>query len=319
MAQASPSPAPHPQPSRQRPAPAPAPHHAPKHPKRRLSKKKAFGIAFGVLFVVALGVAAFLYYQSFYEETDDAQIAAHAAALAAKVGGKVAAVPVEENQKVKAGQVLVQLDARDFENALREAQGRLAVAQAELGNARLNLERTVSLARRGAVPRKTLDDARSLAAQKEGEVAALRPKVDQAVLNLEETALRAPTDGRVGQKSVEIGMVVQAGQPLLNFVQSELPWVNANFKETQLKRIRVGQTADVTVDTIDETFRGRVESVSPGTGSEFAVIPPQNATGNFIKIVQRVPAKIVLDPASVRGFEDKLVAGSSVEVKVHVK
>jgi membrane fusion protein (multidrug efflux system) len=115
-------------------------------------------------------------------------------------------------------------------------------------------------------------------------------------------------------------MVVSAGEPLLSFVDSRAPWLVANFKETQLRKMRVGQKAEIEVDSIEgKVFEGEVESFSPGTGATFALIPPDNATGNFTKIVQRLPVRIRFDEASIKGYEDRLAPGLSAEVKVYIK
>ncbi len=122
-----------------------------------------------------------------------------------------------------------------------------------------------------------------------------RAAVQQAVLNLEYTTVKAPVGGVVSRKSVEAGQVVQPGQPLLAVVPLNDIWVTANFKETQLKRMRSGQPVKVRVDAYDRTYRGRVESIAAATGARFSLLPPENATGNYVKVVQRVPVKIVFD------------------------
>jgi membrane fusion protein (multidrug efflux system) len=138
-------------------------------------------------------------------------------------------------------------------------------------------------------------------AERELAVAQLREaEADLALarLNLDHTEIRAPIAGVVTRKNVEVGQVAQAGQPLLALVSLEHVWVVANFKETQLRRVRPGQPAEVVVDTFpDRTYAGRVESISAGTGSRFSLLPPENASGNWVKVVQRVPVKIVLDGA----------------------
>jgi membrane fusion protein (multidrug efflux system) len=150
--------------------------------------------------------------------------------------------------------------------------------------------------------------------------ASLSAQLKQAQLDLDYTEIKAPTDGRVGKRAVEKGVVVSPGQPVIAFVQSTEYWVVANFKETQLQNMKVGQPVDVDVDAIGgHTFTGHVESFAPGSGSTFAVIPPDNATGNFVKVVQRVPVRIALDPESMKGFEDRLVPGISVTAKVKVR
>ncbi|MBO3459482.1 HlyD family secretion protein [Aetokthonos hydrillicola Thurmond2011] len=146
-----------------------------------------------------------------------------------------------------------------------------------------------------------------------------RANLNNASLQLSYTNIVAPSTGRVGNKSAQVGQRVQPGTPLMSITQDN-PWVVANFKETQLAKMRIGQPVEVHIDAIpNHTFLGRVDSFSPGSGATFALLPSDNATGNFTKIVQRVPVKIVLDPKSVRGYESRIVPGLSVETSVTVK
>jgi membrane fusion protein (multidrug efflux system) len=122
----------------------------------------------------------------------------------------------------------------------------------------------------------------------------------------------------VGNKNVEVGNRVQVGQALVAVVDNDC-WISANFKETQLKKMYAGQPVEITVDAIGgHVFRGRVDSISPASGAQFALLPPDNATGNFTKVVQRVPVKIVFDADSVRGYEERLRPGLSAVVSVRV-
>ena len=150
-------------------------------------------------------------------------------------------------------------------------------------------------------------------------VKASEAAVSDAERELGYATITAPVDGTVGNKNVEVGNRVQVGQALYALVQPDL-WVVANFKETQLTRMRKGQPVELTIDAIGgQTFEGKVDSISPATGAQFALLPPDNATGNFTKVVQRVPVKIVFDPAGVRGFEDRLRPGLSAVVNVRVR
>jgi len=144
-------------------------------------------------------------------------------------------------------------------------------------------------------------------------------RLQEAELNLSYTTIVAPTTGRIGKKSVEVGQHVQPGQPLVTLVSDEL-WVVANFKETQLEKMRPHQEVELKVDSFPgHVFKGTVDSVAPGSGSSFAVLPSANATGNFTKIVQRVPVKVVFDKASLGMYSDLLVPGMSVIVEVQVQ
>jgi membrane fusion protein (multidrug efflux system) len=156
-------------------------------------------------------------------------------------------------------------------------------------------------------------------ARAEGQLRAAQADLAVAELNLEHTIVRAPVDGVVSKRSVEVGQVVQPGQPLLALVPLHDVWVVANFKETQLTRIRPGQRAEVRIDSFpDAVFTGSVNSISAGTGSRFSLLPPENATGNWVKVVQRVPVKILLDDKAV-GNPQPLRAGMSAVVTVRLK
>jgi membrane fusion protein (multidrug efflux system) len=140
--------------------------------------------------------------------------------------------------------------------------------------------------------------------------------LEDAKLQLSYTVITAPNTGRVGRKSVEVGQRLQVGQPLLAVVEDNV-WIVANFKETQLGKMRDKQPVEITIDSFpNHTFRGHIDSLAPGSGNEFALLPPDNATGNFTKIVQRVPVKIVFEPDSVRGYENHLSPGLSAVVTV---
>jgi membrane fusion protein (multidrug efflux system) len=156
-----------------------------------------------------------------------------------------------------------------------------------------------------------LDAARST-------VAVDMAQLKLAQLQIEYSTIRAPADGTIGRKNVEVGNRVSSGQTLMVVVEPTL-WVVANFKETQLARMRKGQPAKVTIDAIPgKVFTGKVDSFSPATGNAFALLPADNSTGNFTKIVQRVPVKITLDPASTKGYEERIRAGESAVVKVEL-
>ena len=325
-----------------------------------------------------------------YEETDDAYVTGHLYQVSPQIAGQVQAVLVDDNQTVKAGDVLVRLDPLQFTLAVQKARDQLAQAraqetearasitlaatlitqseakasqaeaqvrqtEAELALAKLTLARDEQLfAAGGVIAASDLDTARSSFRTAEASQAAnvaalaaaqatvasskagldsLNARVDAAVANvsvsrstladaermLVYTTLTAPADGRVGNKSVEAGNQVAAGQTLLSLASPEA-WIIANFKETQLTRMRPGQAVDVTLDTLpDLNLHGTVDSVSPASGSQFALLPADNATGNFNKVVQRVPVKITLDADSLKAVGDRLRLGLSVVVDVRVR
>jgi len=139
----------------------------------------------------------------------------------------------------------------------------------------------------------------------------------QAELNLQRTSIKAPTAGVISKKSVEVGQVIQPGQPIFALVSLADVWVTANFKETQLKRVLAGQRVTVDVDGVDKSFEGHVDSIAAATGAKFSLLPPENATGNYVKVVQRVPVKIVFEPG--QDPDHRLRPGMSVTPTIYTK
>ena len=273
-----------------------------------------------IIGAIAAVVAVFFLVKNYlYEGTDDAYVQAHALMLAPRVGGTVTQVLVHENDHVKAGQVLAQLDNQDYSTAYNQALADQASVQADLVQAQEDYDRISKLYKDEAVSKQQLDAALARYHNLASRLKADQSKIDQAKLNLGYTQITAPEDGTIAKKSVEPGMVVPPGQALFGFVSSKERWIEANFKETQLARIKPGQKVDVDVDAISgKSFQGEVDSVSSATGSTFTLLPPDNSTGNFTKVVQRVPVKIKLLNLSSEDI-DHLVAGLSavVSVKVH--
>ena len=150
-------------------------------------------------------------------------------------------------------------------------------------------------------------------------IAQAQANLKAAQLQLSYTRITAPTAGRIGRKSAEIGQRVQSGSQLMAVVDPQV-WVTANFKETQLERIQPKESVEVKLDAFPKhAFLGNIESVSPASGAQFSLLPPDNATGNFTKIVQRIPVKIILDPNSIKGYESRISPGMSAEVSVTVR
>jgi len=390
----------------------------------------------GAVAVAVITAALILHYHN-RVSTDDAQVDGHIVPMASKIYGNVLEVRVEDNEPVKAGQVLVRIDPRDYQAradqakatlALAESQAQaasvgvpwvreitqsgtsgaeaqLAVAQAEyerakvvyekdstaeLAYARANiearqasfdraqadLERMKPLLAKAEISQQQFDayqagarvaeselkavkeklssaekgaelaKAAVLAAQakvaqaragvaqaqanhkqvtiREAEassalaaVAQARASLEAAQLQLSYTTLIAPVDGVVTKKSVEVGQIVQPGQSLLVLIPLHDVWVTANFKETQLAKVRPGQKAEIKVDMYGKTFTGHVDSVAGATGARLSLLPPENATGNFVKVVQRIPVKIVLDP--VPPEKAVLRPGMNVEATIITK
>ena len=307
------------------------------------------------------------------ESTDDAFVEGHMVFLSPRVGGQVAEVLVEENTRVREGQVLVRLDASDYEarvaharadvDAARNrmsqstaaaagaaAQGRAAAARLRLAEQDLarmqglsaqKVASTAQLESAVAVRDAALAEMRGAEQREIAELAALggdapvrqaEAALREAELALAHTSITAPFDGVIGRKSVERGANVSPGQPLFALAADSGNWINANFKETQIGRMHLGDPVDVRVDAFpNRVWRGRVESISPATGAKYALLPPDNATGNFTKVVQRVPVRIALEPEPARDAPDvaaakdtpwsgdSLPVGLSVNVSVRVR
>jgi membrane fusion protein, multidrug efflux system len=310
-----------------------------------------------LVIAVLAGAAAYgrYYWETgrFLESTDDAYVQADSTIVAPKVPGYLRDVLVDDNQRVKAGQLVAQIDDRDYAAALDQAKADVATARADIENAQaaLTLQQAViaqaratveadratltfaeqdhtrysDLANRGAgtvqmaqqavsrrdTARATLardTAAESTAEQQVGILQAQLAKAaavlqhslavqKQAELNLAYTSIVAPVDGVIGNRSLRTGQYVQAGTQLMAVVPLASTYVVANFEETQLAGLRNGQPADLIVDTYSaSTVKGHVDSIAPASGQVFALLPPDNATGNFTKIVQRIPVKIAIDP-----------------------
>ena len=327
-----------------------------------MAEKNRKTVMLGIVGVlVALGLAwgtkTWLYSRS-HISTDDATVDGHIVPVVAKVGGYVASVGAAENDNVKEGQIVVQLDTAELAVRLAQAEADLAAAEAAAGGggltgqaqaqvetasgqraalqaqavaARANSERAQSdlrrmqeLAAKQIISEQQLDAARAAAqsaaaavsaaerqaAAASGSVSgaqagtrlatarvqAARAARDNAALQLSYARVIAPASGSVSRKTVEVGQLVQPAQQLMSIVADSGTWVTANFKETQLSSMKVGQPVQISVDAYDGcTVTGHVQSISGATGSRFSLLPPDNATGNFTKVVQRVPVRIAID------------------------
>jgi membrane fusion protein (multidrug efflux system) len=421
--------------------PPQAPPAPPADPPAQTAPPPAPGNRRRALLIVAvigllLLVGGFFYYQyaQTYESTDDAQVESHLVAVGSRIQGTVTAVHVDENQFVKAGEVVAEIDPRDFQVAAAQAKAELTQSQADIeaqhpnvpitqttsetsissalaevqtaeaavasaehdtvaavgrqreaeaqerqaeansAKAQADLERYQALVAKDEIPRTQFDqivasakaqsaavdsahaaveanralaessarmvdqrkgqlaEARSRLAQsnrnapqqlaisratlrsKEAQAAAAKAGVDRALLDISYTTIVAPVSGVVGKRSVETGATVQPGQQLFTIAQIEDLWVTANFKETQLRRMRPGLRVDLKVDAFDQKFGGYVESMPGASGSITSLLPPENATGNFVKVVQRLPVRLRFDK-NQSGL-DRLRPGMSVEPKV---
>jgi membrane fusion protein (multidrug efflux system) len=395
--------------------------HAPN--ARGRSRAVKLLVLLGVLAAAGVGAKQLWGYFDSYESTDDAQIEGHLNGISSRISGTVTAVNFENNQKIAAGEVLVELDPRDYQVSLEQAKASMGLAASQLTAERPNVpitqtsnesfvatseanitqaEAAVAQAERDydsviadlrqaeanntraqadevryrglvekeeisrtlydqkladaradeaavASKRASSEAARRVIAQRQASllaartqlseavqnnprrlvlreatvqmrqanIAVFKSQVDQAELNLSYTRIIAPVAGIAGKKSVEVGEQVRPGQQLLAISQTDEVWVTANFKETQLKRMHPGQTVSVSVDALDRKFDGLIESMPGATGAVYSVLPPENATGNYVKVVQRLPVRIRLkrDQAGL----DLLHPGMSVVPVVRVR
>lgn len=353
----SPVPAGAPSPAPMSPAAAaPSAAAAPRAPVKKGRGRKILA----VLALAALGGGGWFGYSwwtegRFHVETDDAYVDADISRISARATGYIVAMPVAENMRVKAGDVIAQIDDTDArlaleaanrkvegqkatitridaliaaqKTAIEEAEAELQSAHAEQSRAEKAFERARTLLKGPAGTQQVMDEATAVndkavaavasavaaldsahaqvdvlkaqRAEAEATLAGLQTAVSIAERDLGFTRITAPVDGVFGNKAVDIGALVQPGTRVGAVVPLDDLHVEANFKETQLGRLRPGQEVVISVDALpDETFRGVVESVAPGSGATFSLLPPENATGNFTKITQRVPVRIRIDQSS---------------------
>lgn len=385
--------------------------------KTRLKK-----IAPIVVAILAVGALLWWLHSRQYEDTDDAQVDGHIAQIGSRVGGYITAVNVEDNQELQPGQVLVEIDPRDYQVSLARAQAdyadsqaqaaaanysvpitsintqsQTAAARADVNNAQAALDasqknldaakakeqaaiannnkaqadvqRYKPLVERDVISKQQYDGAVATAQSTAADVQSAHDNVisaqagitqaqakvaqseanlrsaltgprqvnvtearansaqstaaknkaalEQAQLNLQYTKITAPVHGIVGHRTAEVGQYVQPGQALMSLVDIDDVWITANFKETQLKNMKPGQPVDIKVDATGRDYHGKVQAIGGASGARFSLFPPENATGNYVKVVQRMPVRIVLDPDQNK--DHLLRPGMSVEPKVKVR
>src|SRR3984893_3574609 len=264
--------------------------------KRSLFRRPWVIVAAAALAILGISYGAFVMFHSFTNETtDDAFIDVHTVSVAPKVAGHVAVVRVDDNQLVKKGEVLVEIDPRDFQVALAQAKANLARDKATQIQAELNEKRALDLFSRKVISTQERDTNVATAESSRASVQADEAAAEQAELNLGHSKIKAPIDGYVTKEAVATGDYVQVGQALMSLVPLRV-WVIANFKETQLRNMRPRQPVQIKVDAYpDHPLHGHIDSIQAGSGAAFSLLPPENATGNYVKVVQRVPVKIMLD------------------------
>ena len=282
------------------------------------SKKKKWIIA-GIISAAIAGAIDFGIHSYYYVSTDNAMVQAPTTLLAAKVGGVIIRSNIKENQHVNAGDVLLEIRPDEYRYALAKAAGNLAEVKAQLMNAETDFNRVTRLRQGGAATTEEVDNVNAKLEAVRAHAEAAKAEVREGLLNLDYTEIKAPANGRIGRKSFEVGLLATPGTPLMGFVADDERWVVANFKETDMDHIAIGKTAVIEVDAIGSVkFDGTVESISPNTGATFSLLPPDNATGNFTKVVQRVPVRIKLLHLS-QAETDRLQAGLSAEVTVKIR
>ena len=355
-------------------------------PKKKISRSVVLTLI--VLVLAGLGVGVYFYLNSAkHVTTDNAQLDGTILSVRTSVTGFVLSVRFDDNQRVKKGDTLLVIDAKDYRARVAQAKAQLASAEAQVGiiqsatqaanvgatasagnaqamrqstlaaqtrlnKAKADLARIQNMFKDEAATQQQLDNANSdvataaaqyqlaveqqqamqtqaggaqLSARSQGQqinttnalIAQRRAELDLAQNQLDNTVILAPFDAVISRKSVEPGQLLQAGQPVCSAVNLTDLWATANFKETQLKNMQIGQQVTVTVDAYDLKLHGTVESFGGATGARFSLLPPDNATGNFVKITQRIPVRIQLDKNQLS--ERMLTPGMSAEVDVVVK
>jgi membrane fusion protein (multidrug efflux system) len=324
-------------------------------------KRNAWRVAVVALLLLTAGAvapSAWNYLQS-YQSTDDAQIDGHIDPLSSRINGTVVRVHVEDDDRVKAGELLVEIDPRDYEIAAAQARARLELALAQFASARQDYAAALANTREAdAANYKAQRDAhrfavlldRQVVAQNEydqyiatarvdaakvdsyreaagsalktiaargADVDAAKAALDQALLNLSYTKIYAPANGIVGKRGVELGSRIEPGQTLMFVTETDEIWVTANFKETQLARMHPGQKVTIHVDTFGRSYQGYVKNLPGASGDRFSLLPSENATGNYVKVVQRLPVRIMFDAGQDPGH--LLHPGMSVEPKVWLR
>ena len=309
-------------------------------------------IIFAVI-VIILALALFVYIDSLlYQSTDDAYIESHLVQIAPKVSGQVVEVFIDDNQKINEGDTVIRIDDTDYKVKLAQAEANyqkallnqkvananLSASNSEIDLAKRDLDRYTNLYNAGAVSKQKLDEAqtkydsakaRHMSAQEnimtkdgknvaDADIKALKALRDQAQLNLEYTNVKALNSGTVTKKNVEKGAWVQVGQPLFALASDKV-WIVANFKENQVGKMKPGQQVNIKIDAYpNKVFKGKVDSIQRASGAKSSLFPPENAVGSFVKIVQRIPVKIVFDE-EINPQEYNIVSGMSVIPKVRIK
>ncbi len=315
-------------------------------------KGRKRAISFLVLTIAAVALGFFIADALKYQSTDDAYVETTTVSVAPKVSGEIVKVHITDNQPIKEGDLIAEIDPVDYKIKLdgasakyermllnqKNAKANLSASKSNIDVAKKDLDRYTKLYAEGAVSKQTLDAAQakydsaqanlttaeqailsdSSSKVADADLKELKAAKDQAAKNLEYTKIYAPQSGTIANRRVEKGMYVNTGAPLCVIVPNEV-WVVANFKENQLKGMKPGQEVDIKVDTYpNKVFKGKIDSIQRSSGAKSSLFPPENAVGSFVKIVQRIPVKIVFTE-DINPEEYTIVPGMSVVPKVRIK
>lgn len=322
----------------------------PKKEKPKGIKRTVTGIVVAAVLVLA---GVYIHNEMQYESTDDAYVETTTVNVAPRVSGQIEDVFVTDNQHVKEGDLVAIIDDADYKIKLEQADSSFekikldqqnakanqAAAESNIKLAKKDLDRYKNLYEQGAVSKQTYDSAKvnydnaqagltqanqALFSDRSGKTVAdanlrtAKAAKDKAALDLSYTKIYAPQSGTVSSRRVEKGMYVTAGSPLFTLVPENV-WVVANFKENQLRGMKPGQVVDIKIDTYpNKVFKGKIDSIQRASGAKSSLFPPENAVGSFVKIVQRIPVKIVFTE-NIDPNEYNIVPGMSVVPKVKVK
>ena len=305
-------------------------------------RKKGLSIFILLLLLIAIGSAAYwFFFIKGFEETEDAYVSGNQVMVSAQVAGNISKINVDNMDPVQAGDVLLELDDTNTKLSFEQAKSNLANAvrqisqlnytvkqlksavranEITLAQAQGNLNRRVQLVKDGAIDKESFQHAKEAVELAKANLTTSQNQLEanQALVLDGPLSEQPPSKGDVARRNAQVGQAVSVGGALMAVVTTDQMWLDANFKETQLTHMRIGQPVEIHFDLYgkDKTFNGKVVGIEMGTGSAFSLLPTQNATGNWIKVVQRVPVRIQLDPQQL--IENPLRIGLSATVKVNV-
>ncbi len=303
--------------------------------KPKLYQRKRFILPMLILILACGAIAVYWFvYLRGYVSTDDAYIDSDPVTLSSKILGRISQLTVDEGDSVNSGQLLIQLDDSDLKAQKAQAEANLSLAEQNVPLAEINLQKAQDDFDRSSIQykdniisqeqfdhaKKALETARAQSNVARAQVASSRAQIDVIDTQLKNTQIISSINGIVAKKWLMPGDIAQAGQPIFTIYDLENTWVTANFEETKLSLIHPNDVVDVSVDAYpDLHFEGKVILIGAAAASQFSLIPPNNASGNFTKVTQRVPIKISLNKTSLNLGQDKLILlpGMSAEVRIH--